>query len=86
METLCGNGKFAAPTHWRNIVAIDLNFGCPKPDIVKYQLGPAMLSSPRKVESLFESLKTFKGSGAMPSLKGNPNPNPNPNPLTLALT
>jgi tRNA-dihydrouridine synthase len=32
-------------------------------------LGPALLSSPRKVESLFESLEKFKGSGVMPSLR-----------------
>ena len=46
--------------HWANICCIDLNFGCPKPEIVKYGLGPAMLKNTERVSKMFETLANFK--------------------------
>jgi tRNA-dihydrouridine synthase len=70
LDTLAGSSaQQTPPSHWQNISAIDLNFGCPKPDIVKYRLGPALLSSPQKMDALFRTMKQFKDSGAMPNLQ-----------------
>eukprot|EP00854_Cymbomonas_tetramitiformis_P025565 gene25565-31248_t len=48
--------------HWRNLSVIDLNFGCPKPEVAGQQLGPAMLKDPHTIASLFEVLAEFKSS------------------------
>jgi tRNA-dihydrouridine synthase B len=46
--------------HGRNVVAIDLNFGCPSPDIIKIGAGPAMLKRRTKLRALFEALRALK--------------------------
>ncbi len=50
--------------HWNNIIAIDLNFGCPSKDIVMVGAGPAMLKRRAKLQSILEALKAFKASPA----------------------
>jgi tRNA-dihydrouridine synthase B len=42
--------------HFRNIKAIDLNFGCPNPELIEKGLGPAMVKRTAKMEALFSAL------------------------------
>jgi tRNA-dihydrouridine synthase B len=44
----------------KNVVAIDLNFGCPSPDIIKIGAGPAMLKRRSKLRSIFEGMRALK--------------------------
>lgn len=46
--------------HLKNIVAVDLNFGCPSKDIVQIGAGPAMLKRRAKLTSILEALKQAK--------------------------
>ncbi len=43
--------------HFRNIRAIDLNFGCPNPELIEKGQGPAMVKRTRRIESIFTTLK-----------------------------
>jgi tRNA-dihydrouridine synthase B len=51
--------------HWQNIVAVDLNFGCPSKDIVMIGAGPAMLKRRAKLQAILEALKAFKTSTSL---------------------
>jgi tRNA-dihydrouridine synthase B len=51
----------------KNVVAIDLNFGCPSPDIIKIGAGPAMLKRRAKLRSIFEGMRALKAR--FPQLK-----------------
>ena len=46
--------------HFDQIVAVDLNFGCPSKDIVQIGAGPAMLKRRAKITSILEALKQAK--------------------------
>lgn len=54
--------ELAATTHahFKNIVSIDLNFGCPSPDIIRIGAGPALLKRRAKLGSIFEALASVK--------------------------
>ncbi len=43
-----------------NIVAIDLNFGCPSPDVIRNGSGPAMLKRRGRLAELFDALVAWK--------------------------
>lgn len=47
---------------WKNIVAIDLNFGCPSPNLVKRGAGPSQMRRRSKIKNLFEALSQWKKS------------------------
>jgi nifR3 family TIM-barrel protein len=46
--------------HLKNIRAIDLNFGCPSPDIIGVGAGPALLKRTAKMTTLFKVLHDWK--------------------------
>lgn len=46
--------------HWRNICAVDLNFGCPTRGIVERGAGPALLRRRSKMRALFEVLRDWQ--------------------------
>ena len=46
--------------HWQNIVAIDLNFGCPSPSISRRGAGPAQLRRRSKIRALLQHLADWK--------------------------
>jgi tRNA-dihydrouridine synthase len=52
--------------HFKNIRAVDLNFGCPSPDVIKIGAGPAMLKRRAKLELIFTALKGFKERTTLP--------------------
>ncbi len=59
--------KFEKPTpHFKNIRAIDLNFGCPSPEVIKIGAGPALLKRPRKLEAIFKVLAEWKKTTSLP--------------------
>ena len=64
----CLHALSTGPAHYQNISTIDINLGCPKPEVVKIGCGPAMLASPDKISALFSSLRELKDSGILPNL------------------
>jgi len=52
--------------HLQNICAIDLNFGCPSPQIIRAGGGPALLKRRSKLREIFVALKQFKASTRLP--------------------
>ncbi|MBL8920665.1 MAG: tRNA-dihydrouridine synthase family protein [Myxococcaceae bacterium] len=60
--------QLAATTHphFRNLRAVDLNFGCPSPEVIKVGAGPALLKRRNKLRSIFEVLRTWKQRTALP--------------------
>lgn len=50
---------------WRNICAIDLNFGCPAPDVSRRGAGPAQLRRRSKIRALFEVLSEWRHSTSL---------------------
>lgn len=53
---------------WRNICAVDLNFGCPAPAISRRGAGPAQLRRRSKVSALFEVLASWRRTTSLPAL------------------
>jgi tRNA-dihydrouridine synthase len=51
--------------HFRNIKSIDLNFGCPSPDVIQAGAGPALLKRRAKLRAIFEALAGVKKRGAL---------------------
>jgi tRNA-dihydrouridine synthase B len=51
--------------HFRNLCAIDLNFGCPSPDVIQVGAGPALLKRAKKLEKIFHVLSEFKKSTSL---------------------
>ncbi len=45
---------------YRNICAVDLNFGCPSPDVIRNGSGPAMLKRRGRLAELFACLVAFR--------------------------
>ena len=54
---------------WNNIVAVDLNFGCPAPALSRRGAGPAQLRRRSKIRALFEVLHEWKKSTSLQSIK-----------------
>lgn len=68
LEALQKLEKLAATTHphFRNIIAIDLNFGCPSPEVIKVGAGPALLKRKAKLGLIFEALAHWKKTTTLP--------------------
>ena len=59
--------KLEKPTpHFKNIRAIDLNFGCPSPEVIKIGAGPALLKRRGKLEAIFKTLAAWKKTTSLP--------------------
>lgn len=54
--------ELAATTHphFKNIAQLDLNFGCPSPDIIRIGAGPALLKRRAKLRSIFEAQASIR--------------------------
>lgn len=52
--------------HFRNLVAVDLNFGCPSPEVIKVGAGPALLKRRNKLKAIFEVLHGWKQRTSLP--------------------
>jgi tRNA-dihydrouridine synthase B len=48
--------------HFKNISAVDLNFGCPSPAIIKEGAGPALLKRRKRLREIFDVLSTWRRS------------------------
>lgn len=59
-------GAATTHPHWKNLRAIDMNFGCPSPDIVQIGAGPAMLKRRAKLRAIFEALAAYKKRATLP--------------------
>ena len=46
--------------HFANIQSIDLNFGCPSPDVIRIGAGPALLKRRAKLRAIFEALASLR--------------------------
>lgn len=46
--------------HFKNLSAIDLNFGCPSPEVIRIGAGPALLKRRGKLRTIFETLGAWK--------------------------
>ena len=47
-------------SHWKNISAIDLNFGCPSPSVIRDGAGPALLHRRQRLASIFSALADYR--------------------------
>lgn len=52
--------------HFRNLRAIDLNFGCPSPEVIRVGAGPALLKRRGKLDTIFSVLAEWKKSTTLP--------------------
>lgn len=52
--------------HFANLRAVDLNFGCPSPEVIRVGAGPALLKRPRKLRAIFEVLRSWQRRTALP--------------------
>ncbi len=54
--------SLAATTHphFQNIRAVDLNFGCPSPEVIRVGAGPALLKRKAKMRVILETLAKWK--------------------------
>ncbi len=46
--------------HFAHLVAVDLNFGCPSPEVIRSGAGPAMLKRRKRLGELFAALRDFQ--------------------------
>lgn len=60
--------RLAATTHphFQNLRAVDLNFGCPSPEVIQIGAGPAMLKRRAKLELIFAALAGWKKRTTLP--------------------
>lgn len=59
--------KLERPTpHFKNIRAIDLNFGCPSPEVIRVGAGPALLKRRGKLETIFKTLRDWQKTTSLP--------------------
>ncbi len=56
LETLAVTSR----PHYRNIIAVDINLGCPSPDVIRNGSGPALLKRRARLQELFATLVEFK--------------------------
>ena len=54
--------------HFRNIVAIDLNFGCPSPAVIREGAGPALLKRNKRIFELLSVLVSWKRNCSLPNV------------------
>ena len=59
-------GAAGARPEWRNIRAIDLNFGCPDPAVSARGAGPAQLRRRSKVQAIFAALAAWRERTSLP--------------------
>ena len=59
-------GAAGARPEWRNIRAIDLNFGCPDPAVSARGAGPAQLRRRSKVQAIFAALADWRERTSLP--------------------
>lgn len=52
--------------HFKNVTAIDLNFGCPSPEVIRVGAGPALLKRRAKLRAIFEVLAAWKKTTPLP--------------------
>lgn len=52
--------------HFRNLTAVDLNFGCPSPEVIRVGAGPALLKRRAKLRAIFEALAAWKQATSLP--------------------
>lgn len=52
--------------HLQNLRVIDLNLGCPSPDVIRIGAGPALLKRRKKLQALFEALRRFRETTRLP--------------------
>lgn len=52
--------------HFKNIRAVDLNFGCPSPDIIRIGAGPALLKRTNKMTVMFDKLAHWRKTTTLP--------------------
>lgn len=64
LDYLSKGAKGAFP-HWANIVAIDLNFGCPSPAVIRDGAGPALLHRRARLAALFSALARWRDEGTV---------------------
>ncbi len=54
--------------HFKNITAIDLNFGCPSPEIIREGAGPTLLKRKKRMFEIFETLTKWKKDNSLGEL------------------
>jgi tRNA-dihydrouridine synthase B len=54
--------------HFKNIRAIDINLGCPSPEVIKGGAGPALLKRTRKLKEIFDVLVKWKETNSLGSV------------------
>jgi tRNA-dihydrouridine synthase len=52
--------------HLKNLRAVDLNFGCPSPEVIKIGAGPALLKRKGKLGAIFAALSEWKKKTTLP--------------------
>jgi tRNA-dihydrouridine synthase B len=52
--------------HLRNLQVVDLNFGCPSPEVIRVGAGPALLKRRHKLEAIFSALAAWRRRTALP--------------------
>jgi tRNA-dihydrouridine synthase len=52
--------------HWQNIVAVDLNFGCPSRDVIQQGAGPALLKRRARIGAIIDALAKWKTTTSLP--------------------
>jgi tRNA-dihydrouridine synthase B len=67
-EALAKLDALAASTHphFKNLTAVDLNFGCPSPEVIRVGAGPALLKRRAKLRAIFEALAGWKKTTSLP--------------------
>lgn len=67
-EALEAIDRLAATTHphFKHLIAVDLNFGCPSPEVIKVGAGPALLKRRNKLRAIFEALEAWKAQTKLP--------------------
>lgn len=51
--------------HLANVRVVDLNFGCPSPDVIRVGAGPALLKRRAKLRAIFEALRRAQRAGPL---------------------
>jgi tRNA-dihydrouridine synthase len=59
-------GARGASPHWQNIVAVDLNFGCPSRDVIQQGAGPALLKRRARIGAIIDALARWKTTTTLP--------------------
>lgn len=59
--------KLAATTHphFKALRAVDLNFGCPSPEVIKIGGGPALLKRRKRLEAIFRVLHAYRRANSL---------------------